>query len=104
ILSYLGSVTINSNDSTNGTAVVGLSGMGAAPATVPQLTLSASSLAFGSVQDGTSKVLTLTLTSSGTGSLTVNSASLGGTGFSISGASWPQTLAPGSSYSMQVKF
>jgi len=70
----------------------------------PQLTVSSTSLAFGSVTVNTSSTKTLTLTSSGTSALTINSAAITGTGFTVSGASFPLTLNAGQSATLSVKF
>jgi Cep192 domain 4/HYDIN/CFA65/VesB-like, Ig-like domain/Abnormal spindle-like microcephaly-assoc'd, ASPM-SPD-2-Hydin len=83
-----------------------LSGMGATAPT-PSLSLSASSLNFGSVLQGNSAQLNLTLTSTGTAPVTVSGASIAGAGFSIAstGASgWPATLLPGQSIALQLAF
>jgi hypothetical protein len=98
-----GQLTINSNSTTNGNASIALSGTGTAPA-APKLTLSATTLPFGSVTDGSSESLSLTLSSTGTSSVTINSASVTGTGFSIGSTTWPQTLAAGQTLSLPIKF
>jgi len=98
-----GQLTINSNSSTGSASVVALTGTGTAPAT-PKLTLSATTLPFGSVTDGSSNTLSLTLSSTGTSSVTINSASVTGTGFSIASTAWPQTLAVGQTLSLPIKF
>jgi len=98
-----GQLTLNSNSTTGGTATVALSGTGMAPAN-PQLTLSASSLSFGSDTVNTAKTLSLTLASTGTSAVTVNSAAIAGTGFTIVAASFPVTLNPNQSVTLQVQF
>jgi hypothetical protein len=95
-----GSITFSSNSSTGSSTVVSLSGT----AISPQLTLSGSTLAFGNVALNSTASQTLTLTSSGTAPLTVNSATLTGTGFKMSGATFPATLNPGQTVSLQVSF
>jgi Abnormal spindle-like microcephaly-assoc'd, ASPM-SPD-2-Hydin len=95
-----GSITISSNSGTGATTTVSLSGVG----TVPQLSVSSGSLAFGNVTLNTTSTQTLTLTSSGTAAVTVNSAALSGTGFTMSGATFPVTLNPGTTVSLQVSF
>ena len=97
-----GQLTINSNSTTGSTAVVSLSGAGAAANS--QLTLSATTLSFGSVAVNSSTSKSVTLTSTGTSSLTVNSASIAGAGFTIVGGSFPATLSPNQSMSLQVQF
>jgi hypothetical protein len=98
-----GQLTLNSNSTTGGTAAVALSGTGMA-ATSPQLTLSASSLSFGSDTVNTAKTLSLTLASTGTSAVTVNSAAITGTGFTIVAASFPVTLNPNQAVTLQVHF
>jgi Abnormal spindle-like microcephaly-assoc'd, ASPM-SPD-2-Hydin len=98
-----GQLTLNSNSTTGGTAAVALSGTGMAAAS-PQLTLSASSLSFGSDIVNTAKTLSLTLTSSGTSSVTVNSAAITGTGFTIVAESFPVTLNANQSVTLQVQY
>ena len=98
-----GQLTISSNSTTGGTAVVSLSGTGTT-AGKPQLTVSATTLSFGSVAVGSSATQSVTLTSSGTSSLTVNSASVSGTGFAILGGSFPLTLTPSQTTTLQVQF
>jgi hypothetical protein len=98
-----GQLTLQSNSSTNGTAVVNLSGTGSAAAS-PQLTLSAGTLTFGNVTVNTASTQPVTLTSSGTAPVTVNSAALTGTGFTMSGATFPVTLNPNQSVTLNVQF
>jgi len=98
-----GTITISSNSALGATSVIALSGTGVASGS-PQLTLSSSSLAFGSVALNTTSAKTLTLTSAGTAALTVNSVSLVGARFSVSGAVFPTVLNPGQTLSIQVSF
>jgi hypothetical protein len=95
-----GAITISSNSSSGSTATVTLGGTG----TVPQLTLSASALTFGNVTVNTTATKTLTLTSSGGAPLTINSVGVAGTGYAISGATFPATLNPKQSVTLQVSF
>jgi hypothetical protein len=69
-----------------------------------QLSTSASSLNFGSVTVSSSATQSLSLTSSGTAPATVNSASVSGTGFSLVAGTFPATLSPGQSMTLQVQF
>jgi hypothetical protein len=98
-----GQITISSNSSTGGTTAVTLSGTGTA-ATNPQLTVSATSLSFGSVTVNTATTQSLTLTSTGTSPVTVSSAAITGAGFTIVAASFPVTLNPTQSVTLQVQF
>jgi Abnormal spindle-like microcephaly-assoc'd, ASPM-SPD-2-Hydin len=98
-----GQVTISSNSTTGGTAFVALNGIGTA-APSPQLAVSAASLSFGSVTVNTATTQSLTLTSTGTAPVTVNSATIAGTGFTITGGSFPVTLSPTQSMTLQIQF
>jgi hypothetical protein len=98
-----GTITISSNSTSGGTIVVALSGSGTTAA-VPQLTLSTGALAFGNVALNTTSSRTLTLTSAGTAALKVNSASVAGAGFAVTGGPFPATLNPGQSITLQVDF
>lgn len=69
-----------------------------------QLSVSASSLDFGSVTLNTVLTRPLTLTSVGTAAVTVNSVTLAGTGFAVSGATFPAVLNPGESLTFQLSF
>jgi Abnormal spindle-like microcephaly-assoc'd, ASPM-SPD-2-Hydin len=94
-----GSISIVSN-APGSPASVALSGtgiqgqLGAAPSTVN----------FGSVNVGSNGSQTITLTNSGTASLTISQATASGTGFSISGITTPLTLGAGLSTSFTAKF
>jgi len=100
----IGSLSIASNSSTDSTITVSLSGTGANATANPVLTLSTSSLNFGSVTVGTPSTQTVTLSSTGSSAVTVSAASLKGTGFTISGATFPVTLNPNIAIKVQVQF
>jgi hypothetical protein len=68
------------------------------------LTISSAALSFGSVQLNTSTTQSLTLTSSGSVALTVNAVSIVGSGFAVSGATFPLTLNPGQAAALVVTF
>ena len=97
-----GQLTISSNSTTGGTALVALGGTGTAAN--PQLTVSATTLSFGSVTVNTATTQSLTLTSSGTTPVTVNSAAITGAGFTIVGGSFPVTLNPTQTLTLQLQF
>lgn len=100
--SAVGSLTITSNSAAAATTTIALDGSGAAAN--PVLSLSTTTLAFGSVSVGTPLSSPLILTSSGTSPVTVSAATLSGTGFSMSGATFPVTLNPGIAITLQVQF
>ncbi|HVJ09779.1 MAG TPA: choice-of-anchor D domain-containing protein [Acidisarcina sp.] len=103
-----GQLIVGSNSSTGGMATVALSGTGTAvspsPQTSPQLSLSASSLNFGSVIVNSVSTQAVTLTSTGTAPVTISSATLAGTGFTTSGLSLPVTLDPNLAVTLQIQF
>jgi hypothetical protein len=70
----------------------------------PQLSVSSGTLAFGDVNLNTVSTKTLTLSSTGTAAVKVNSGTLSGTGFSMSGVTFPVTLNPGQTATLQVSF
>ena len=72
--------------------------------TAPGITVSASSVAFGTVTLNTTTTKTVTLTSSGTAALTISSASVAGTSFGDSGVGFPVTLNPGQSAVLTLSF
>ena len=100
--SAIGQLTINSNSVTGATAVVALSGTGAAAN--PQLAVSPGSLSFGNVAVDTGVTRSLMLTSTGTSPVTVNSAVITGAGFMIVASSLPVTLNPSQAFTLQVQF
>jgi Domain of unknown function (DUF4082)/Abnormal spindle-like microcephaly-assoc'd, ASPM-SPD-2-Hydin len=97
-----GKLTISSNSTSGATATVSLSGTGAAAN--PQLKVSATTLSFGSVTVNSAATGSVTLTSSGTTAVTVSSASISGTGFSIVGGTFPKTLNPNQTMTLQLQF
>jgi len=68
------------------------------------LSINASSVSFGSVVLNNPSTQAITLTSTGTGPVTVNSASVTGTGFTVSGSAFPVTLNPGQALTLSVQF
>lgn len=98
-----GSLTITSNDPTNPTMTVALSGTGTAAPT-GSLQANQSSLSFGNVGTGTSSVKQITLTNTGTGSLQITGITVSGGGFTTSGVTVPITLSPSSQAVLSVTF
>jgi hypothetical protein len=74
-----------------------------APAT-PGLTISSTNVAFGNVNLNTPATQTVTLTSSGGAALTLSAGSLTGTGFTMSGVTFPSTLNAGQSVTLDLQF
>ena len=72
---------------------------------VPTLGVSTTTVAFGNVTlNSPATAKSVTLTSIGTGAVTVSAVSLTGTGFSISGATFPLTLTPGQTATLSIGF
>jgi len=69
-----------------------------------QLTANPTSVSFGSMAVGTKGSQAITLTNSGTTSITISSASASGASFSIAGLSTPMTLSGGQSVSVSASF
>jgi len=68
------------------------------------LLASPSSESFGTVQLGSSKTLTETVTNSGSRSVTISKISTSGSGFKVQGVSLPTVLDGGQSYTFSVVF
>jgi len=68
------------------------------------LSVSSSSLSFGNVNVNTATTQTLTLSSSGTSAVTVSAATVSGTGFTVSGVTFPITLTGNQTATLTVQF
>jgi Cep192 domain 4 len=88
-----------SEGGTSKTFVLTLSGAGAA-----SLTVSASQVPFGNVALNSTATQPVTLTSSGTAALTIQSVTVAGKGFSETGLSVPVTLNPKQSATLDLQF
>jgi Abnormal spindle-like microcephaly-assoc'd, ASPM-SPD-2-Hydin len=95
-----GQITVESNAWAKPSHSIALSGTGASGG---KLTTSASTLNFGSVNLGSRKSLTASLSAAGS-SVTISSASTTNREFTLSGLSLPTTLAPGQSISFTLTF
>jgi hypothetical protein len=69
-----------------------------------QLSSGVSILSFGTVEVSKKSVQALTLTSTGTGAITISQATVSGTGFTLTGPDLPATLAPNQSDTLNVSF
>ncbi|HEU0036688.1 MAG TPA: choice-of-anchor D domain-containing protein [Kofleriaceae bacterium] len=97
--SATGTVSITSDASPTAT-IVTCTGTGVAP----QITVSPSALAFGEVRTGTTSTgQAVTITNSGTASLTISNLALPG-GFTVSAPAVPFGILPGASTTLTVKF
>ncbi len=70
---------------------------------VPTLTV-ATTVAFGNVDLNTPATQSLTLSSTGTAAVTISAETLTGTGFTVSGATFPLTLNPNQTATLSVEF
>ena len=70
----------------------------------PTLSINATSIAFGNVVVNTAVTQSVTLTSTGTGPVTISAAKLTGTGFTLSGPTFPLTLNPSQTATLNVQF
>jgi hypothetical protein len=98
--SHTGALTLTS-DASNSPSTLSLAGNGVV-STGGQLTLNPASLDFGDVTVGSSDTQTVTLTNSGTASLTISQADLTGADFSVS--SLLVTLTAGQTTTFDVTF
>lgn len=97
--SAAGSITLESDASNSPTTVL-LSGTGVSP----RLAASPSSVNFGNVAVGGSSAQTLTLTNTGTSSITISQASVVGAGFTLGGLALPINLSAAQSVNLNVTF
>ncbi len=100
--SFTGSVSVSSNASNSAPAVT-LSGSATAASTF-LISVSPTSLSFGSVAEGSSASKTVTLSNTGTGSVSITAANFTGSGFSLSGVTFPVTLAAGKTQNATISF
>jgi centrosomal CEP192-like protein len=93
-LTGCGGIVAPGASGSGGKGVIGTSG----------LTVNSSTVSFGNVAVGTPSTQPVTLTSSGTGAVTVSAVSLSGTGFALSGATFPLTLDSGQTATLSLQF
>ena len=94
-----GNLTVTS-DASNSPLTISFGGTG----TQPGLTISPASLNFNNVTVGQSSSQNVTLTNSGNADLTLNLATISGSGFGMSGLSLPRTLTASQSLTFSVQF
>src|SRR5262249_5581310 len=97
-----GSITVSSN-ATNQISPVNLSGSATAPPN-PLLSVSPTSWSFGQVAVGTSSSKSVTLSNTGNASVSISAANVTGGGYSVSGISFPRTVAAGASTTATINF
>jgi hypothetical protein len=71
---------------------------------VPTLSINATSVAFGDVNLNTPATESVILSSTGTAAVTVNAATVSGSGFTVSGVTFPITLNPTQTATLSVQF
>jgi hypothetical protein len=107
-LPYTGALALSSTTTVRAVAIAsGISSLfvaGTYTLQIPTLSMSASNVAFGNVVLNTPATQSVTLTSTGTAPVTINSAALTGMGFAVSGATFPVTLNPGQAVTLIVQF
>jgi Abnormal spindle-like microcephaly-assoc'd, ASPM-SPD-2-Hydin len=94
----------NASNSPTSVALTGTGTAGAGGSTAGQLSLSLSPSNFGNVTVGSNSAKTGTLTAGASASVTVSSASWKGTGFSVSGITFPVTIGAGQNLPFTVTF
>lgn len=100
-LGYTGGTVKLSSTASNATLVLDVGGTGVS---TESLTASPSTVSFGQVASGSKATLPLVLTNDRTWKVTLTSATITGSGFSLSGASFPLTLNAGQSVTLDVTF
>ena len=101
--SATGSLSITSNDPTNPTLTVPLSGNGT-NATTGQLTANATTVTFGTVATGSSANKQVQVTNSGNVTVKIAGITTTGTGMSTTGLTPPATLSPSQSVMLTASF
>ena len=101
--SVTGSLAIVSNDPTNPTFTVPLSGTGSSTAT-GQLTAVPANIAFGTIAVGNSSKQSVVITNSGNAPVNISSVTASGTAYSVSGLPTPATLNPSASATLTATY
>jgi hypothetical protein len=91
--SLSGSITLTNNSGTP-SVVVGLSGAGVS-ASQPGISISPASVAFGNVNVGVPSSQTLTVSNTGSTTLTISNITAAGAGYTVSGFALPVSIAAG---------
>src|SRR6202050_1624236 len=96
-----GTITITSN-APGSPSLVALSGTGTTGATAAALTVTPSTVAFGSVAVGSEQTQTVHVENTGNETATISKLTISGTGVSVSGMTAPATLAAGQTANLTV--
>jgi len=73
-------------------------------AAVPTLSVSATNVGFGNIEVDTGATQSVVLTSTGTAPVTISAAATTGAGFTLAGATFPLTLNPGQTATLDLNF
>jgi hypothetical protein len=107
-VNYSGSIVVSTNKPWISLANIHVSGTGTNPVVPPTqsylLSPSTSNLSFGNTLVGSSASSPVTLTNTGTGSVTISQVNVTGAGFTVTGFSAGATLAAGQSLPLNVIF
>ena len=98
-----GTITITSN-AAGSPSLVALSGTGTTGATAAALTVTPSTVAFGSVAVGSEQSQTIHVENTGGESASISKLTVSGTGVSVSGITAPMTLAAGQTANLTVSY
>ena len=98
-----GTITITSN-AAGSPSLVALSGTGTTGATAAALTVTPSTVAFGSVAVGSEQSQTIHVENTGGESASISKLTVSGTGVSVSGMTAPMTLAAGQTANLTVSY
>jgi hypothetical protein len=90
--------------SEGGTSATFVLTLSAGAASTPGLKVSATQVAFGGVTDNSTATQPVTLTSTGNAALTISAVTVTGQGFSQTGLSFPATLNPSQSATLDLQF
>lgn len=101
--SATGGLVITSNDPTNPTVNISLTGSGT-NTPVGQLTSNPTTLSFGDVNTGTKASKQIVLTNTGNAAVKISKITASGTGFSVSGVTVPATVNASQSVTLKVDF
>src|SRR5580692_8370746 len=98
-----GTITITSN-AAGSPSLVALSGTGTTGATAAALTVTPTTIAFGSVAVGSEQTQTVHVENTGNETATISKLTISGTGVSLSGMTAPTTLAAGQTVNLTVAY
>jgi len=98
-----GTITITSN-AAGSPSLVALSGTGTTGATAAALTVTPTTIAFGSVAVGSEQSQTIHVENTGGESASISKLTVSGTGVSVSGITAPMTLAAGQTANLTVSY